>query len=459
MHVARRHLALSVALILAAMLLHVPAAQAAPPPTVEGFSPACGPVGTSVSISGSHFQQATLVEFNGVDQTTFTVNSSNSITAAVPSGATTGKIRVTTPDGSDESRDDFTVSSSCAPTIAGFSPTSGPVGSSVTISGSRLVGTTAVRFNVTNASTFSWNPSGTQLTATVPSGATTGRITVTTPAGSATSAQDFTVTGAPPAPTISSFVPITGPVGTSVVITGTHFTGATDVRFKNTSATEFTVNSDTRITAVVPSGAMTGKIGVTTPGGTGTSAANFTVTPPGSPTITSFSPTSGPSGTAVTIEGTNFTGTTAVRFGGTASGSFTVVTSTRLTAVVPSGARTGPITVTNANGTGTSATDFTVTAAFHERRITLSLRRHLVARGFVSAVDGFAPCYANVTVRIQRQRASGTWRTVELTLTDGAGSYRERIADRAGRYRAVARKLVLGNDVCRRAVSPAVLNA
>ena len=443
---------------LAVGLLPMPVAQAAPAPTVSGFSPACGPVGTSVSISGSHFQQATLVEFNGVDQTTFSVNSSNSITTTVPSGATTGKVKVTTPDGSGESTDDFTVSSLCAPTISSFAPTSGPVGSPVTISGSNLVGATAVRFNVTNASTFSWNPSGTQLTAIVPSGATTGRITVITPAGSATSAQDFTVTGTPAAPTIASFVPITGSVGTSVVITGTNLTGATEVRFKNTSATDFTVDSDTRITAVVPPGAMTGKITVTTPGGSATSVANFTVTPPGSPTITSFSPSSGPAGTTVTIEGTNFTGTTSVRFDGTPAGSFTVVSSSRLTSVVPIGATTGPITVTNANGAGTSATDFTVTASFHGRTITLNLRRHLVAKGTVSAADGFEACFPNVAVRIQR-RIFGEWRKVTLTTTDATGFYRERIPDRIGKYRAVARKLVLGSDVCRRARSPVVFNA
>jgi hypothetical protein len=74
-------------------------------------------------------------------------------------------------------------------------------------------------------------------------------------------------------------------VETSVTITGSAFTGATDVRFNGTSvgSGNFTVNSDTQITATVPADATTGPISVTTPAGTATSSADYTVT--GSPAI------------------------------------------------------------------------------------------------------------------------------------------------------------------------------
>jgi hypothetical protein len=85
------------------------------------------------------------------------------------------------------------------------------------------------------------------------------------------------------APTISSFTPTSGPVGTSVAITGTNLTGATSVTFNGVSATSFTVDSDTQITATVPSGASTGPIRVATPGGSATSVDDFTVTSPTSP--------------------------------------------------------------------------------------------------------------------------------------------------------------------------------
>jgi len=86
--------------------------------------------------------------------------------------------------------------------------------------------------------------------------------------------------GAATTPAISDFSPLSGPVGTSVTINGSGFTGATGVKFNGTSvgSGNFTVVSDVQITATVSSGASTGPISVTSPGGTGTSSADFTVT-------------------------------------------------------------------------------------------------------------------------------------------------------------------------------------
>ena len=77
---------------------------------------------------------------------------------------------------------------------------------------------------------------------------------------------------------MTSFTPTSGPVGTSVTITGTNFTGVASVKFNGTAATSYTVNSTVKITATVPTGATTGQIAVTTAAGTGTSAGSFTVT-------------------------------------------------------------------------------------------------------------------------------------------------------------------------------------
>ena len=93
-------------------------------------------------------------------------------------------------------------------------------------------------------------------------------------------------------PTISSFTPTSGSAGTSVVITGTNFTGANSVKFNGVAATTYTVNSATQITVTVPAGATTGTISVTTPAGTGTSASNFTVTETASLIVTTTSDTS-----------------------------------------------------------------------------------------------------------------------------------------------------------------------
>lgn len=167
-----------------------------------------------------------------------------------------------------------------APTITSFAPSSGNVGASVTVTGTHLTGTTTLSFNGTSA-TFTIN-GATQITATVPNGATTGKISLANPNGNVASASNFTVTVPPPAPTITSFTPASGPVATIVSVSGTNFTGATAVAFNSKAATSFTVNSATQITATVASATTTGKITVTTPGGTATSTNNFTVTTPSS---------------------------------------------------------------------------------------------------------------------------------------------------------------------------------
>ena len=240
------------------------------------------------------------------------------------------------------------------PTVSSFTPGSGIVNTGVTIQGNNLTGTTAVMFNGTSAA-FTVN-SNSQITTSVPSGATTGKISVTNANGTGQSATDFAVVVAP---NIGSFNPTSGAVGTSVVISGSGFTGVTQVKFNGTAAT-FVVNSDTSIQATVPAAATTGPIQVTNGAGSATSASNFAVL--NVPAITSFTPTSGPAGTEVTLSGTNFNGTTAVSFNGKAA-SFAIDSNTQIRAVVPGGATTGKISVTNADGTGQSATDFTVAVA------------------------------------------------------------------------------------------------
>jgi uncharacterized repeat protein (TIGR03803 family) len=153
--------------------------------------------------------------------------------------------------------------------------TSGKVGDTIGILGQKFTGTTAVFFNgVSAAFTLDTTYPDTYLTATVPSGATKGKVTVVTPTGTLTSNKVFRVV-----PIILSFGPTSGKVGASVVITGSGLTQASKVTFGGVKATTFIVNSDSQVTATVPTGAKTGKIAITTPGGTATSSGTFTVTP------------------------------------------------------------------------------------------------------------------------------------------------------------------------------------
>ena len=102
-------------------------------------------------------------------------------------------------------------------------------------------------------------------------------------------------------PTLTSFSPASGPIGSSVTLTGTNLAGTTQVTFNGRPAASFTVHSATSVTAVVPAGATSGRIGVTTlPGMSAASAASFTIP---APVVTSLSPTEGPAGTIVTVNG------------------------------------------------------------------------------------------------------------------------------------------------------------
>ncbi|HWZ84485.1 MAG TPA: IPT/TIG domain-containing protein [Terriglobales bacterium] len=242
-------------------------------PTISSFTPTSGAAGTAVVVTGANFTGATAVTFNGKAAAGFSVDSPTQITATVASGSTTGQIMVTTLAGTAPSSTVFTVLG--LPTVVSFTPTSGAAGTSVTIAGTNFTRATSVKFTATAAASFTVN-SDTQITATVASGTTTGKISVTTPNGIGFSSGLYAVPLPPP--TISSLSPGTGAVGTAVAITGTNFGSVSSVKFNGTSAASFTVNSATQITATVANGSTTGKVTVTTASGTATSAADFTVT-------------------------------------------------------------------------------------------------------------------------------------------------------------------------------------
>ncbi len=159
------------------------------------------------------------------------------------------------------------------PTITSFTPTSGITGSTVTITGTGLSKATAVHFGSAKA-TFTAD-SATQVEATVPNGAPSADISVTTPAGTATSKGLFK-----PTLSVASFTPTSGAAGKVVTITGVGFTKSSAVSFNGVAAKSVTYVSSTTLKATVPSGASTGSISVTNtaaPVGTVSSSAHFAV--------------------------------------------------------------------------------------------------------------------------------------------------------------------------------------
>lgn len=241
-----------------------------------------------------------------------------------------------------------------APTISAINPSQGPTtgGTTVTLTGTGMTGSTAVRFGSTNATSFTVN-SATQITAvSPPRTAGAAAVIVVHPTGNSNSVT-FTYVVAQ-VPVVTGVAPSSGPTsgGTGVTLTGTGFTGATTITFAGVPATSFTVNSATQITAVTPAGsAGAAVVTVTTPGGTSAPDAFFFYAAP--PALTSAGPTQGPTagGVVVTLTGSNLLNASAVRFGSTNATSFTVVSATQITATAPPGTGSSPITVITPGGT------------------------------------------------------------------------------------------------------------
>ena len=164
--------------------------------------------------------------------------------------------------------------------------------------------------------------SSTQITAQVPSGS--GTVDVTVANGAAQSATSAATKFSFGAPTITALTPNNGIAAgnTTVVITGTGFTGVTGVTFGDTDALTYTVNSPTQITTRPPAGVLgtTVTVQVHTHGGDSDPGSESDITEPwdyhyGVPTLTNINHGSGLSGDPLTLTGSNFTDDARVFFG------------------------------------------------------------------------------------------------------------------------------------------------
>jgi Cadherin-like beta sandwich domain/IPT/TIG domain/Divergent InlB B-repeat domain len=332
-----------------------------PKPTITSFTPTSAKAGVTMTINGTGFLGVTEVDLGPATAAIVGTPTDTKIVVTVPANPdASGKVSVTTPGGTGHSTTSFLYLP--PPTLSSFAPEHAAFGATVTITGSHLNGTTAVQIGGV-AATFKVVDDA-HITATVPIGAsnTPAPITVTNAGGTSPSADNFTLDWA--TPTIASFTPASGRIGATVTITGTGFTRASEVDFGSVHDATFTIVSATSIKVVVPAdvAGTAVHIAVDNPGGPGTpSSALFTPTFP-KPAITSFTPTSGIATITVTITGTGFLGATDVEIGGVSALSFTVVSDTKITVVVPTLAVTGKISVVTLGGTGTSAGTFTISA-------------------------------------------------------------------------------------------------
>jgi RHS repeat-associated protein len=320
-------------------------------PSITSLSPTTAAIGASVTITGTNFgstQGTGTVTFNNIAAT---INnwSATSIVTTVPTGATNGNVVVNT-SGVISNGVNFTVVA--APNITSLSPSSGAIGTSVTIAGTNFgstQGNGTVTFNNIAATITSWT--ATSIVAAVPTGTTTGNVVVNA-SGVNSNTANFTVLNPP---TIMSLSPTTGAAGTSVTIVGTNF-GATQsnstVTFNGTSAIPASWSASS-IVVPVPTATTSGNVVVTVSGLT-SNGVSFTVLP--TPVISNLTPTAGQAGTSVTIAGINFgsaQGQSTVEFNGTVA-TPTSWTANSIVVAVPAGATSGPIAITVGSQTGYS---------------------------------------------------------------------------------------------------------
>ncbi len=256
-------------------------------PTISSTDPAATTTlgGDTIVLTGTGFTDATAVSFGDTAAASFTVDSDTQITAVTPARAA-GSAEASVATAFGTSTEGPAVRFVAPPTLTSVSPDSVSTlgGDTVVLTGTGFTDATAVSFGDTAATSFTVD-SDTQITAVTPAG-TAGAdadVLVTTRYGSSTAGSASVTYVAPP--TVIGVTPATGTAvgGTTVVISGTGFTGATDVTFGGTSAASFTVDSDTQITAITPArSAGAADVRVTTAYGTseaGAAAVTF-VAPP-----------------------------------------------------------------------------------------------------------------------------------------------------------------------------------
>jgi len=348
-----------------------------PPPNISSLSSVVGPVGSSVTITGTNFgttQGTSSVNFNGTPAAPASAWSTTSITVLVPANATTGSVVVTVNNVASNGVN-FIVTPP-PPSIASINPLSGPVGSLVILSGANFgatQGTSTVTFNgVPAGPALSWNP--TSAGVAVPSAATTGNVVVTV-GGSPSNGLTFTIGPdiTPPTAPPNLISTAISPAGASLAWNAsTDNVGITSYlveRCQGAGCTTFAQivavqapNTSVADTSLVAATSYSYRVRATDPAGNLSAYSNvLSITTTSGPVIQSCNPIFGPTGTPVTIGGTGFgatQGSSTVTFNGVTANP-TGWSDTSVNVPVPAGAATGSLVVTVA-GVSSSVT-FVVT--------------------------------------------------------------------------------------------------
>ena len=303
--------------VLASAACETPTAGAVAPVVATDLTPDSGPVagGQAVTVTGTGFAPGATVTFDGAPATDVVVAADGtSITATTPAGDLgPAVVTVTNPDGGTSTLA-YTYLADAAPaaTIADIDPAQGPEagGTTVTVTGTGLEGTTDVTFAGVPATIVSVAPDGTSVVVTSPAGTGLAEVVVTGAGGATTTAADPFVYVAEDGPGLTGVTPASGPLagGNTVVIEGTGLDGTTDVSFGGVPAEIVGTPTDTSVTVVVPEGTAVGSVDVIVTGPTGPALLEDGYAYVVAPTATGTDPASGPTtgGTVVVVDGTGF---------------------------------------------------------------------------------------------------------------------------------------------------------
>ncbi len=270
-------------------------------PTLDPLSPASGPPGTLVVVSGSNFPPSTALVFM-FDTTIITPTSGHTSTLStglfissitIPTTATAGSHNLTvtagTGAGAVSATRTFTVTAS--PTLGALQPTSGPPGTQVAISGTNFPPSTNITFKFDNTTL---TPTGSSQTGTdgsfasvltIPTNATAGDHIITVTVGTTSLTATFTVTGGTTTPTLNAPTPDSGPPGTDVAISGSHFAASSAITVTFDTST-ITLSGSTYTSTdgsfsgviVIPASATIGAHTITVTAGATSATTSFTVT-------------------------------------------------------------------------------------------------------------------------------------------------------------------------------------
>lgn len=406
-------------------------------PTVTAVSPSSGTTagGTSVTITGTGLTGATAVTFGGAAATSYVVNSATQITATTPAGTAGAKsVAVTTPGGTGTLTNGYTYVALSAPAVTGQ-----PANQTIAVGASATFSATA---SGTPSPAVQWQVSS-DSGASFADVAGATATSYTTPA--VTAADDgnryravFTNSQGSVASNTATLSVVQAPVANDQAVTAAYQTARAITLIASdpnapprtltytilTAPAHGTLSGTSPNLTYTPAAGYSGPDSFTFRASNGVATSNvatvtITVQAP-APVVTSISPDQGSTagGTAITINGSGFTGTTGVTIGGTPASAFSVASDTRITATTPAGAAgQASVIVTNATGSNAANTLFTYVAPATANDQTVAVAFN-TARAVTLTATGTPTAYAVVTAPAHGT-LSGTAPNLTYTPTTG----------------------------------------